>query len=637
MNEGERSAVPSGTTLRFASLVLLAVATTLLIFGQYAVVWHAATSLDEARCQVRSGLYLTSTFSADPDESKWDTYRACMATFLGARALWLAGGLVLLAAVGAVIYFLRPRWRVRGRGLVPVPDELTEPLTELVSAAGLTTAPVFLLDPARLRAGGVAFGNHQRKYVALNAGMLALRRENPAQFRAIVLHELAHVRADVTVTNATLATWRAFMVVVLVPYLLTLLNPALLSRTPFKLPLGLPTSSITLGLLWRLAVMALLVFGARIAVLRAREKYADALVVRWTGDPEPYRTLAHGRWWRRWFGLHPAPAARSSAMRDPDSLLRPGFWEVLGCALALQLAWWHAAAGLRDLTWYRAGNESFVVMRTVWAIPVAALIGLVAWRGAVFGPRRGTFALPGLAIGLGLVLADRLDAQNFTAFTTYTAIGTAALIGTAVLVTTWAGHCATLVRNRWHGWFLALALAVMTWTLLGWFTEIRVAAALWRDQYAPVVSFIGGYPESTADRVALDVVVLPFLMNFNRVPTALALALVWLVPLVLRREFPRTAAVAGVIGGVVAAAVVVVLGTLGTPLVSTAWQIIGVVAVQLLAVLATARRVDRVGALFAAWLIGLAGTAAIWLSRLDGYQVDSVLATRPLQVLPVFG
>ncbi|HUQ59853.1 hypothetical protein, partial [Lentzea sp.] len=127
------------------------------------------------------------------------------------------------------------------------------------------------------------------------------------------------------------------------------------------------------------------------------------------------------------------------------------------------------------------------------------------------------------------------------------------------------------------------------------------------------------------------------LLNFNRVPTVVALALVWLVPLVLRQEFPRIAALAGAIGGVVASAVVVILGALEPPLVATAWQIIGVVAVQLVVVLAAARRMDRVGALFAVWLIGLAGTAVIWLTRLDGTQVDSVLATRPLQVLPVFG
>src|SRR5690242_605860 len=192
--EGDRPGVPTGTTLRFASLVLLAVATTLQVFGMYAALWPAATSLDESRCQVQSGLYLTSNFEVDPDQSKWDAYRACMATFFDGRALWLAGGLVLLFTVASLIYALRPAWLRYRRNLVPVPEELVEPLAELVAEAGLTRAPTFLIDRTNMRAGGVAFGTHRRKYVALNVGMVALRRIEPESFRAIVLHELAHVR-----------------------------------------------------------------------------------------------------------------------------------------------------------------------------------------------------------------------------------------------------------------------------------------------------------------------------------------------------------------------------------------------------------------------------------------------------------
>ncbi|MCP2249917.1 M48 family metalloprotease [Lentzea aerocolonigenes] len=632
--EGDRSGVPTGTTLRFASLVLLAVATTLQVFGLYAALWPAATSLDDSRCQVQSGLYLTSNFEVDPDQSKWDAYRSCMATYFGGRALWLVGGLVLLFAVAALIYALRPAWLRYRRDLVPVPEELVEPLAELVAEAGLTKAPTFLIDRTNMRAGGVAFGTHRRKYVALNVGMVALRRIEPTSFRAIVLHELAHVRNDVTITYATLAIWRAFVVVVLTPYAFTWLNQLVRNFAPFQLPL-FPTGWTSFTVLWHLAVLVLLVYAARVAVLRAREKHADALVVRWTGDPAPYRLLPPTGDVRRWLGHHPAPASRQAVMRDPESLLRPGFWETLGSALAVQLAWWHAVTGLQDLTWYREGNESFLVMRIVWTVPVAALIGLIAWRGAAFGPRRGTFAWPGVAIGLGLALGDVLDLRNLFPLTPHSVIAAIALGGTATLVTVWAGHCATLVRTRWHGWFLGLSIAVVTYTLLGWFPEIRVARAVWRDNLAPVVDLLHGYAQTPLNEIGLTAVVIPFLLNFNRVLTVVALALLWLVPLVLRREFPRFAALAGVIGAVPAVAAVVLLGSAGSPLVATAWQIAAVVAVQVVVVLVA--RLDRVAALFTAWLIGLAGTGAIWLTHLNGSQVDSVLATRPHQVLPVLG
>lgn len=632
--EGDRPRVPSGTTLRFASLVLLAIATTLQIFGSYAAVWPIATSLDMARCQVRSGLYLTSRLAVDPDQSKWDSYRACMATFLNGRALWFAGGLLLLFTVALLIYLLRPAWLRYRRNLVPVPDELVEPLAELVAEAGLAKPPTFLLDRTNTRAGGVAFGTHRRKYVALNVGMVALRRNEPESFRAIVLHELAHVRNDVTITYATLAIWRAFTVAVLAPYALTLFNPFLLSLTPWRLP-SLPGNWFAPTVLGRVILLVLMVFAARVAVLRAREKHADALVVRWTGDTNPYRLLpATGRL-RRWLGHHPAPASRQAVMREPESLLRPGFWETLGSAVAVQIAWWHTVTGLRDLTWYREGNESFLVMRIVWAIPVAALIGLVAWRGAAFGPRRGTFAWPGLAVGLGLVLGDRLDVQNMMGIGPHNVLGSAALAATTTLVAIWAGHCATLVRTRWHGWFLGLSVAVVVYTLLGWFGEVRLADVLWRNNMVPVMDLLHGYAQTLLNEIGLKAVAIPFLMNFNRVLTVVALALLWLVPLVLRREFPRSAALAGVLGCVPAVAAVVLLESAGTPLVATAWQILAVVAVQLVVVLVA--RVDRVSALLTTWLIGLAATAAIWLTHLNGSQVDSILAARPHQVLPVLG
>lgn len=631
---GDRPGVPSGTTLRFASLVLLAVATTLQIFGLYATVWPAATRLDGARCQVRSGLYLTTTFQVDPDESKWDTYRACMEVFLGGRAVWLISGLVLLFAVASLIYALRPAWLRYRRNLAPVPGELVEPLAELVAEAGLDKAPTFLLDRGNVRAGGVAFGTHRRKYVALNVGMMPLRRTDPESFRAIVLHELAHVRNDVTITYATLAIWRAFVVVVLTPYALTWLNPMLLTTTPWRLP-RFPEGWFTLFALWHVAVLVLLVFAARVAVLRAREKHADATVVRWTGESDPYRLLQPAGRLRRWLGHHPAPSSRQAVMRDPKLLLRPGFWETLGSTIAIQLAWWHTVTALHDLTWYHEGNGSHLVMRIVWALPMAALIGVVAWRGAAFGLRRGTVALPGLAIGIGLVLGDQLDIRNASAITVPRVLATIALAGTAILVTLWAGHCATLVRTRRQGWFLGASIAFVTFSLLGWISEVRAAGPAWRDTMVPIMDILHGHAQSLANEIGLKAVAIPYLLNFNRVPTAIALALLWLVPLVLRREFPRVAALAGLIGGVLAAVAVVLLGSAGTPLEATAWQVIAVVVVQLVVV--AAARVDRVGALLTAWLIGLAGTAAIWLTHLNGDQVDSVLARQPHQVLPVLG
>lgn len=52
---------------------------------------------------------------------------------------------------------------------------------------------------------------------------------DPSAFRAVMLHELAHLRnRDVDKTYFTIGIWRAFVVVALIPFLILNLHPVLL-------------------------------------------------------------------------------------------------------------------------------------------------------------------------------------------------------------------------------------------------------------------------------------------------------------------------------------------------------------------------------------------------------------------------
>ena len=76
----------------------------------------------------------------------------------------------------------------------------------------------------------MAFGLPWRRYVRLNAGLVVLRGQDPDGFRATIRHELAHLsNRDVDLTFATVAIWRAFTVVALLPFLVFALQPSLLS------------------------------------------------------------------------------------------------------------------------------------------------------------------------------------------------------------------------------------------------------------------------------------------------------------------------------------------------------------------------------------------------------------------------
>lgn len=666
---GER--VPSGTTLRFGTLVALAVASTLYVFGFLSSVWPVSTSLDDARCQVRADLYFTSVAMPDPDESKWAAYRECMSWLFLPRLGWLVGGVLLLFAVSAAIYWLRPAWRVQRSRLQRLDDfpalaeKLREPLAGLVERAGLAKAPEFLLDPASSRAGGVAFGRHGRQIVCLDAGLVALLDRDRASFDAIVLHELAHIRnGDVPITYATLAVWRAFLAVVLLPYLVTLVDPLLLSDTPLHLhSLDSLASGTTWDIYARFALIAVLAYLARTAVLRSRERYADARVAERTGSDDPYRGLADVSDHRRilrWIAIHPSNAARTAAMRDPKSLLRNGFWEVFGSGIAVQLTWSHTVSGLRDIGWYREGNQSMLVMRLVWGVLMAVLVCGIAWRGAAYlragGTGRWTFALPGLALGSGMAVGQFLEiGQVSVGFPD--ALRLAALllfVATVVLVTCWAGHCARLLGDRVRGgWgaLVAAAIGVLCAGCVGWLYEANVVDVTWRDYLSPAVGLVRDYARA-ADWTALDpalasAVLVSFLPNTDRVLTAAALALVWLVPLLLtpgagRRV--RFGVLAGVAGGVAWALVAFVLrlvdgGRSGADfaVVLSAWELGAAVVVQVVLAVVVTRRADWVVALLATSVTGVLACLGIWAFHLGGGLVDSVFAARPMQFLPFAG
>src|SRR5258705_11090935 len=87
-------------------------------------------------------------------------------------------------------------------------------------------------------------------------------------FRAVLLHELAHIRnGDLNKTYFAVATWYAFMAVALAPFLLAMSRDFLSAQ------------------IWRALALVLLVYLSRTAVLRVRETYAAVCAADW--DPPP--------------------------------------------------------------------------------------------------------------------------------------------------------------------------------------------------------------------------------------------------------------------------------------------------------------------------------------------------------------
>ena len=311
---------------------------------------------------------------------------------------------------------------------------------------------VWLLQPLNARLSAFAFGHPRRRFVAVSGGAAVAAVRKPAAFDAVILHELAHVKnRDIDQTYLALAIWRAFVVAALLPAAVTAIVTGDLA--------GWQRS------LWRVAVLALIVYALRNAVLRSREFDADARAREL--DPEtqlgpvlaglPART-GRRAWHLGW--THPSGQARAAALTDPAPLYRCRFWDGLAVGLVAAIG----ASAVREIVTLMTTTYGvrLVVPAVIFGAFAGAALAVGMWRNqlleAGMGTVKGWAAGSGLGLGLaagwiialpqatlGLPLAP--DQLNLAA------VGVLAVwTGLAVLVFTpfpvWVGHWADAWQQR---------------------------------------------------------------------------------------------------------------------------------------------------------------------------------------------
>ncbi|NJP35330.1 M48 family metalloprotease [Micromonospora thermarum] len=418
----------TGTTLRFVALVIAVLGTATYAFGSlyYVVPEHAAAGgVTYARC---TEAYRHALPAADADLDRYvaaseraqqDLVR-CLAPFEQAQAGWVLVGLAVLLAVAAALFLTTPGWiRRRGRLVEVTPGRfprLHAELVRLTSVAGLARPPSFLLDPAAGSPGGLAFGRVGRYAVRINAGLVPLSVTGPGTFRAVVLHELAHLRnRDVDLAYAVVALWRACVAVALVPLAVVLLYPTIVAdpgRAPWDVSGYEPTVAHVGG---RAVVFVAVAYLARNAVLRARETHADARVAEFGAGADLRRAVTltatpHGaRGWLRRLGVHPTVAARLAAVDDPARRHRPGFGELFLAGLTTVIAF----SGLSHYVVLAVTHDGAAGPRAAaWIVApvVTGILGAAAWR-ARLGPgspadRTRTVVVAALGFSLGWLVGD---------------------------------------------------------------------------------------------------------------------------------------------------------------------------------------------------------------------------------------
>ncbi|GLX48977.1 hypothetical protein Shyhy01_19270 [Streptomyces hygroscopicus subsp. hygroscopicus] len=419
--------LPSGTSLRFALLITstsVAMATELgAMAGTAAYFTLGGGSVGSLTRALDCGRRNFAVAASDP------AALARMCEFPddagGGSTVGLAAFATLWLTVG-ITYWLLPVYRLRRRRLRPFrPDlypDIQHTLTGLMALAELRCPVRFVVDLRDQRPTGLAFGRIGRRHVMLSGGLLRLHGIDPEAFRAIVLHELAHLRnRDVDIAFLTLICHRLFVFAVALPMAVT---------APFALLVGwlvLPGVAIFQTLLVAAqCALAVTVAHAVGAVLRSRELYADARVAMWTHGAYSLRRLLaaqHGieraaprrPLLRR---THPSAAKRLAALSDTSLLFPFSSWDAFGLALScslvyLQVAQWTGAAvGLTDRGSVLSALVPAVLLggsvaAGIWRATLAAHLDHTRWAGA---------HRTGLAVGCGLALGTFGDDQHRTAF-----------------------------------------------------------------------------------------------------------------------------------------------------------------------------------------------------------------------------
>ncbi|WP_194905905.1 M48 family metalloprotease [Catenulispora rubra] len=573
--------MPAGTGARFALVVALALVTSAKMVLETA---YSVTGKRLPECDLAAGIDVLrspdrSTLVARLTQAR--AYTSCETRVAPPPPVWLTLGWPVLVLVVAVLAFHTDRWwHTRPSRVRPLKDFddptsgyfISQEVARLQGHAGVGAEVTYVVDISSEACSATVLGSTRNPVLCLHFGLVAQRQQRAAdneddpEFRAVLLHEFAHIRyGDVSAARGTMAVWRAFVLVALLPYLIT--AAVLATRGPVRPGLGginpVDTRDILISL-----VLAALGYLARCDVLRNREIYADRDAVLnhcaarqlWlqhrTGTLSGPRRAARGfaGLWRN----HPSWDLRAASLDD---------LHVLFVVQAVPVFLAGVAAALIDAD-FQYGNVVYFVagswMGAPWivqaagalsAILITLIVGVALWRLVAYSGQEGSTAptgpravvtglRTGLWLGAGMAVGDLTAgqgtiAQLVPARPEMLLIVLAAGVGFAV----WTVQCAgaLLARSpggipRWAltaglaGGFLALSWWFAWWTGFG--SPYSTGISISPSGFLRYMKYFYGQP--VVHPTILNVVSwFEFVLSELTYPPLdlLAVAAVWMIPL----------------------------------------------------------------------------------------------------------
>ncbi|WP_234377168.1 M48 family metalloprotease [Streptomyces sp. TP-A0356] len=483
-----------------------------------------------------------------------DALTKCLAKQVNFPYAGMIATLAMLVIAG-LVYWLLPKVRDRRGGTLAVetvdPDgTLRAELEVMRERAAIRAHLTFRVDPTRMTSGASVYGRTGRYTVRLHVGLLARRSADPDGFRAVVLHELAHVHhRDVDLAYASTALWRVFVAVALVPTFANVGWIAFLAlsgtRSPWW-PAGVPVlaAELMFGLL-----LAVLVHLARAGLLRHREFEADLQAVAWGASPGswnqpdpvgPVAPVVHRL--TPLLRTHPDWAERRGVLADTGRLFRARPLEMFLAGVSASLLY-PAFMELMPAT-------TAVGLTVALVTPVVCLtLGLPIIRSRHPANRStGSDAVPGLGLGCGLLVGEFVASglgrtEWLLPQTQYLA---AFLIIGAIPAIWWSQVLPLALQLPKRGWrwgaatLCALVTAMVLWSgMMWWLWGGRIIAmgagdqdgTILAKQYATLVP--GDWQNYRMDLSALSHMLMLLTALFQNPVAKAATLLIWLVPLSL--------------------------------------------------------------------------------------------------------
>ncbi|MFD0396581.1 M48 family metallopeptidase [Kitasatospora sp. NPDC127121] len=557
----------AGTTLRFVLLLLLLAAAGASMVPR--TVWQLLASSQQAdkemACWLAAGLDPGAPMNAGYVLStrNQSALKVCAARYVqNFDGVSVAVG-ALLVVVVLTAYWLLPVWKARRSRVVALEEldttgRLRQQLDELMDTARLARTPRFVVDPVVPEVGAVVFGRWRNPTVCLYGGLFATSGTDRDRFRAVVLHELAHLRnKDIGITYATVALWRVFLVLVLLPWAAVGVKNLFFTGTadargqfaPFN------THELVLGLL-----IAVSVHLTRAGILRNREIYADLMAARWGASREswnvpvrpgsgralPRALAAFVELWR----THPSWELRRTSLTDPKALFALDALPLFLTGLASDILVWQ----LGSLPY-----EAFPAKAVLIATLVVGIGGVALWRAVVYAVLTGRPTPPGWPVGLwlgtGVVAAELLGPRAaWNHWWPNHPEALLVLVAALVLAMTWTAQNAEWWIASWRGRSLrpvmvvglAAASLALACVLYWWYAQGEVLTDGWPFTTAGLLGSYGlsGLPPAHIGPLLEVVAVVGVLPGADSEAHSLwwAEALLWMLPLLalaLRRPGRR--------------------------------------------------------------------------------------------------